>query len=525
MFILCGKHLYFLVLNGILIAFVFTRLFFYENKRFGGKGKLLIHFGIQLLLPFVLFSLFTSFYDQNIDRTAYPWGFFQSVTRIEGIFLPLKLPYGQFISIKGSLKTVAFVGLIPALMFIFIKIRMVRVGINRGFKESLNLTGNPTLNLLYWGAFLAFLISLGIPFTLGLENLLNYTGPFRQFRAIGRFILPFYYLLNILSIFFLHKWFFQSGKQYLQVVVLLCLVWFSFDAYLNVKHASNAYINRFEILSLENSAKGDYDWVERHNWENYQVLMPLPYFHIGSENYWISGNAGNHVPSFIASLKTGLPLNAVMLSRTSIKETLKNIELVKEPDNIRILEDLKDQRPFLLISSKGMGLNPNEQRLVQKSILIDENSRFRILELKLDSLKTIQDEYEMEIRSKAKKIIESVNGRTPVLFADYNDLKEGMYIASIKDKSYMHEVKLIDTGWYTVSFHAWDMDKDLWPRTRFNPNQKIKFRYVNKVATNGIMKIDNFLLRKSDEDILQFHNGKYYLNNREVSGIEKESTN
>jgi hypothetical protein len=52
----------------------------------------------------------------------------------------------------------------------------------------------------------------------------------------------------------------------------------------------------------------------------------------------------------IVSLKTGLPLTAVAMSRTSLSQTSKNIQLVLEPNEpLKILEEMPNKKPFLLM--------------------------------------------------------------------------------------------------------------------------------------------------------------------------------
>ena len=437
LFILSGKQLYFIVLTGILIVFIFIYIFFKEKERFGGRWKIVFHFFIQLLLPFLLFSLFTSFYDQNLDRTAYPWGFFQSTTRIESIFLPVMEPYGRFIHVSGGLRTVAYVGLIASLYFLYINIQIITKAVRRDYSNLFMVTDNNTLNLMYWASFVSFLISLGIPFTLGLQELLNYSRPLRQFRAIGRFIFPFYYLLNIVAIYLLAQQWKKSIHWWSRGLLVLALLFFTYDAGLNFHDNVNNHINKLDEFNDRSNVMESNRWVLNHDWNEYQALMPLPYFHIGSENYWLHGNSSNHASSFIASLKTGLPLNAVMLSRTSISESLKNIDLVMEPvSEFELLKDIPNNKPYLLMVYKKGSLNPNERRLVDHSIFLEENSDYSFYKLQLEDLNHLGKEYDAELKERALKLALSDSTPEPILFESFNDLADGEYINDIGETLY-----------------------------------------------------------------------------------------
>jgi hypothetical protein len=330
-FIICGKQLYFLAIGGLLGFVIFTWWFFSESERFGGKWKVLLHFAIQIIIPFIVFSFFTSVYDQNIDRTAFPWGFRHYTTRLESIFLPLGEPYGKFIQISGSWKTVAYVGLTGTIVFLAVIYLAIRRGFKNGPLSAFRITEIQILNLFFWASVISLLVSLGLPFTLGLEDLLNYTGPFRQFRAVGRFIFPFYYILGILSIYILYNWQKQNKKNWIKYVFVLAILFYGYDAWLNLDQNTAKHINKLEALNDRENRLERNQWVHHYDWNSFQAIMPIPYFHVGSENYWLNDVSPNHADAYIASLKTGLPLNAVMLSRTSLGESLKNIDLVLEP--------------------------------------------------------------------------------------------------------------------------------------------------------------------------------------------------
>lgn len=556
MFILCGKHLYFLVLSGILIVFVFVYIFIKENERFGGRWRLDLHFAIQLLIPFLLFSFFTSLFDHNMDRTAYPWGFIQSTTTLGGIFLPVGKPYAEFIHFSVKLKTVAFVGLTASIVFLAVHLSSVYRGIRFGYVSLFRLTDNPTLNLLYWASFVSFLISLGLPFSLGLENWLNYTGPFRQFRAIGRFIFPFYYMLGIFTIYVLWKWQHRKTNYQVKIIFAIAILFYGYDAWLNLEQNTGKHINRLEALNDRTNQLERNQWVHHHDWEDFQAIMPIPYFHVGSENYWLNGGSPNQSDAYIASLKTGLPLNSVMLSRTSISESLKNIELVLEPlERYTVLEDLPSDKPFLLMVYKKGKITECEQRIVNFAEYLEENKYFTLYKFYPDILPEVRQKYLSSLYAKAKQIENDSVQVSDFIFEDYSTFDGGQYTGPVRNPNVFYELSMPDTGWFTFSFWMEDIDTDLWPRTRIytnycfsngkcinvnynfaermvaiedsrglyedsfhisNKGQLIRFSYKNRVAVKGSVQIDNLLIRKQGEDILHSDGQWVFLNDRPV---------
>ncbi len=81
------------------------------------------------------------------------------------------------------------------------------------------------------------------------------------------------------------------------------------------------------------------NWLNKINPNQYQAIIPLPYFHVGSENLWLEPNSDILKNTFIVSLKTGLPTTGVAMSRTSLSQTFNQISLLLEP--YRKLEILK----------------------------------------------------------------------------------------------------------------------------------------------------------------------------------------
>ena len=130
----------------------------------------------------------------------------------------------------------------------------------------------------------------------------------------------------------------------------------------------------------------------------------MPYYHIGSENYWVNGNSPVIEESYIASLKTGLPLNSVMVSRTSISQTLANLDLFWEPgNNYPVLKDYDPEKSLLIVRHRNGILNENELRIIEKSILIDSNSHMLFYRFHLDSLEVIQQEYAARMTMRANR--------------------------------------------------------------------------------------------------------------------------
>jgi len=549
-----AKQLY--ITAFILILWVPYWIFLplHDRDKFGKPVFLISHLMIQFIVPFLLFNLFTGMHDPGLDRTAYPWGFYPSRVRLETVFLPLGLPHWEFLDFNmGVIRMKAYVGLLGSVVAVIILIRTVSGLYKKDLHRAFSVSGNPAWNILFWAGVLSLLVALGIPFSLRWERLLNYTGPFRQFRAIGRFVFPFYYVMTITSFYFLWRWFKTSRMRARAVILVAVLLFAGYESYFKVKNRPRVHNNRISWFSDLESSPED-KWSTRHNFGNYQAIIPLPYFHVGSENYWVGDQSPVIARAYAASLKTGLPLTAVMLSRTSISQTLLNLDLVLEPyHDYPVLRQLPDQRPFLVIRHMNGTLTERETKLVNKASPIDENQELEIYSLETDSIRSLLYDRKMELKALAEK-------RDTAFWVYYNDFSgstSGVFEGAFRNPVTFVDAVVPDTGWYEVSFWFEGADRDLWPRTNFwtelfredgyrylyhntdffrkmvlrdgswglieypvhveEPNSTLKITMRNRVITNGSVILDQVLIRPAGHAHVIRNQDRLQVNNRLLS--------
>ncbi|MFC2112804.1 hypothetical protein ACFLTA_05995 [Bacteroidota bacterium] len=557
--IAAGKHVYFVALVGIIWIIYWIFLFIKAKDLYGRMSYLIPHFFIQMIIPFLAFSMFAGSYDISPDRTSYPWGFYSSTTRLEGVFLPLMKPYGRWI-IVGNVKTLGYVGMTSTIVFVIIIALFVKKWVKEGLSRAVIISDKFILNVLFLGGLLALMISLGFPFTLGFRDLLNYTGPFRQLRAIGRFIFPFYYLMNIFTIWFLWKWYLESGKKWIVSIIIFALLVISIETYFNVYDKPERYYNKFEALNDSDNKLPQNQWVLNHDWSEYQAIMPLPYYHIGSENYWINGNSPVIEHSYIASLKTGLPLNSVMLSRTSINQTLAGLDLFYEPyHKYPVLDLYQPGKPVLLMHQGNKELSTQERELINNSILIDSGGNIKYYKMYPDSFNALL----IENRLKWGSIVSKKAADSMVEWHNYESFSRypgRTYSGKMTREQEFFSCTFPDSGSYTISFWYQGANRDLWPRTYLfinlydssniryshrqtdffretvlrnvdwaleefiveikNPGDRVVLSYLNKIVTGGDMVIDRVLARSTLGTIVDQDEGEFWINNRKT-GIQK----
>jgi hypothetical protein len=549
-----GKHVYFIALVGVPLVIFWLFLLIRSRSLYGKTAFLIPHFLIQFIVPVILFYLFVGSHDSVVDRTAYPWGFFSSTTRLVSVFLPLMKSYGLWINV-GPVKTLGYVGIVSTIVF------TVSIGLcilrwtRQGFKSAFIASDKFILNVFMLAGLICLIMALGYPFTWA-HVLLNYTGPFRQFRAIGRFVIPFFYIMNIFTLAILWQWYSSMGKQWFRDFILTALVIMGFEAYSTIKDHPTGYYNKFETLNDRDNLTSDNRWVNNHDWTAYQAIMPMPYYHIGSENYWVGDGSPVTEESYIASLKTGLPLNSVMLSRTSISQTLANLDLYWEPgSDYPGLHNYKPGSPLLVVRHRNGRLNENEERIIGKSELIDSNSHMLFYRFYPDSLERILEEHACRMAEKA----DFIEGDTTIrwnYFETFDSSEVGLFSAEAKYYTEFAACSFPDSGKYLVSFWYEGAGRDLWPRTILyislfdtlmnsyhyrrtdffretvqrekdwalvsvpvevrNPGDHLKLHYINNILTGGEMVIDRVLVHAAADTILIRDAGNLLLNNRIV---------
>lgn len=341
-------HIYYLVFFAV-IAFGFWLAFVALNwKRNMSWIQSILHVGLQLIVPFLILQAFISYSSEVLDRPKIPWGFMVYRSGI-GSYL---FPYGQwyqhwFDALRPRFdmewEGLSYIGGVAILLLVLNFFSSVFA-----FKKvyfQIERWQNKTFIALAIASILCIAVSFAFPFNYDLDRLLHRMGSIQQFRGIGRFAFVAFYLINVLLIALFWKLPFL-GKYMKYALSVLLLVLMGSEARMRIAYMSTAIRNeRGNVLKA-----GEVEGLETVAFESFQAMLPLPFFHVGSENVGMvcDGELMGHV--YDISIKTGLPTFAASMSRTSLHQAFNNQALAKEylevPD---VLQDLKSDLPILLI--------------------------------------------------------------------------------------------------------------------------------------------------------------------------------
>lgn len=357
-------HMYYLAIAGFLLA---AYLFFdlvLPDSQYGRMKKLkgqIVHFALQIVLPFFVVLLWLKLSDTVPDRPETPSGFLYYISRWESILLPVRQPIGDWISnnifkIRSvQSEGVAYLGLVTALAFVVLLLRYLFLSVKKIFVRETPLHFAPVsthfTNRLLIVGICGGLFACGVPFIFNLAWLVEYLGPIKQFRSIGRFAWIAYFMINIALLYCFYHLIVQGYQKgyknvlkYIFAALLFLVPIYETQSFLR--------LDRFPTLPMEEYAEQKEqakEWMKHINVDDYQAIVPLPYYHIGSENFLYDQQGYQLRRNFMASLQSTLPMGTCFMSRTSLQQSLKSIEWKMEPyGDFAYLKDLPNEKSFLL---------------------------------------------------------------------------------------------------------------------------------------------------------------------------------
>ncbi|MBL7966912.1 MAG: hypothetical protein JNK09_07910 [Prolixibacteraceae bacterium] len=530
-FFAAGMHMYFFALFGFLFLFYWAHCLLTSQMNFKNY-KWALHLFIQLILPLILVQFIVGSNDTIADRTTHPWGFFNYKANPASVLLPIGKPYAKFLTEIKLFRNMeweafAYVGMVSLIGFIAGIFLMIRRVVDK--QQWWKVSDYSLINVFFWSSVASLLLSFSIPFNLGLHFLLEYLGPIQQLRALSRFSWLFYYLINILVFYGI----FKLMKQHwpMKIMAGLALIFLFYDGYLNVKVYAPMLNNRVPELEDVSNSSPENAWVSQIDVEKYQAVLPLPYFHVGSENVWREPKCDILRQSFIVSLKSGLPSMGVMLSRTSLSQTYKSLSLVSNPVSpFLILNDLPSQKPLLLMVENCNDLTPPEKNLVQHSSLVWQGPKFAFYQLPLANLNAVALDGEEAFRNEMNTVYEGRADSAKLLY--FNGFENnpqkgafqgvGAFSGEIKNWNRVLEEKIkngLPGDTCEILFWVKGYETDLMPRSIFEFVQKNgeetvdykydQFQHFYCALKDGWMRIRIPFVLKSANDLvmLSIRNG------------------
>ncbi len=304
---------------------------------------------------------------QTRDRPAIPEGFFDAASTWKHVFLmPYTLPalFAQFGKrIYPSAATIEELGYVGAVASVFCLALVWAAGAYvvgrvsepfsyprlapRAHAEGLYLAA------ILFAAVLSLLVSFGIPLRYAwFETYAPDIGLLRQFRALGRFNWVFYYVINVLAFVALYRFGESPNTNG---------TWSKYAKRLSIFALGIALFEGINNLRAVDTNPFPLPWGERMDtWlaaigpvNQYQAILPIPYFHIGGETLNAPLGQDDLSISTQLGLATGLSNLGVFMSRQGVANTYARLPLDHPWSSVpEVLAGLPSTRDILVTVSK-----------------------------------------------------------------------------------------------------------------------------------------------------------------------------
>lgn len=369
-FALC--HPYYLVFYAVVavgeLAYVFFRRRDLEWCKEGFWRKISIAALLGLIVPLGVFYVLSHVGMLDGERTAVPSGFFTYQGRIEGVFFPYGRPYfwedsKLFARVQWEARN--YVGLVAVVAIVLIVWCFFRNLVKKRYALLLRPTDSRELNLFLFIATLLMLYACGVPLNWFPRNVVAYIGPLAQFRAQGRFVWLFVYVINIVAFYGLFRWMQSNPKTLRKVVLVVALVVMAAEATAYNWYNKAWYSNQWAEWTDYDNQLPQNQWVKDIDTSQYQAILTLPVFNAGSELVYLPSQDRMFARSALLSMKTGLPLVCNESARSNIRQAWDCIALSRTAfDFLRLPDALPDDRLLLLAVSKDKDLLSDAEKMI-----------------------------------------------------------------------------------------------------------------------------------------------------------------
>ncbi len=423
--LIAGNVLFWYLTHGYLgmIAVAFVALqFLAEVFIFKSRDLSLVqkwkHFGIQVMSPAFVFWALVTFTDHHIGRTTNPWGFFSNNANLSTIFLPhhgmLRRWLNPIINFNNqNWDGWAYIGVTSTLIFVLLIAGWIQKKRNKSTNVTIvfdQITGQRILRRALFASVLLLLFAMALPFRLGLQFLLEWFPDIKKFRGNGRFAWVFYYTMTVTSVYTLHYIYYRIEivkiprimVKILAIILLFLYIGEGWSYHRDMAGQYGHYPNTFSSMHLPAYFQ---DGLRTIDPSQFQAILPLPFYHKGSENFAIEGTEKTHRISMTIAYQTLLPIWGNFATHTSIPES-KNSMQTLSPDfyDKAIKSDIHSDKEVVIVYSKEP-LNRYEEDILDKGEKFFSNEHFELYRLPVDrifesSAKSRINDFQQKLKNK-----------------------------------------------------------------------------------------------------------------------------
>lgn len=573
-----------MIITSFIILILLINTFSDDQK----KKNRVVYFwsGVAILLPIVFFYVYTILTDTHIGRTDNPSGFFLYNAEIDDVFLPHGKPFSPILNklvggiIKLEWEAWGYVGIVNTLFFVVLIVLAISSVFRKRIRVVLkDLFDNKPLNISLFAAFIVLLFAMAVPFKQ-YPKILEILPIFKQFRATGRFVWPFYFAFTTFAAYgfqkFIIQYFKNKKKIFTGIMILILIIGTTFTEALDYHNSISKRITHSpNLFKKELLPEYFQKSLEQINPNDYQAIISFPFYYQGSESYSRPRVDEAVLNSIVISLNTGLPNVCANLTRTSIEESKRIIQIVSPNySDKKVIEDLSSNKSFLIVKT-GNRFTQYEKAIIDKGRTIHKNDKFDLLQIAVEDLfsddgKIVVSDFMEKKPNLLKQDSFYVSKYSSVLYyngfeyiksdtsyrgqGSYKSLKKGKNVlvefapnTFEKEKEYevsmwmyngepdalnlwfrliIEEYDEINNTWHTTDFfpeHAEVLNNN-WSLVEgnfsiYDPNNRIYIVTKGKDNSMATLHIDDILVKENGIDVykIELENNSLFFNNHKVS--------
>lgn len=412
---------YFIMIIAVFYTAYYGTILIQRKNYFKGHPKRVLYTFLQIGLPLIISRIYLALTDIHEFRPQHPWGFNEFYATLSSVFAPLGPPLESFFKLFFNLEDRrwegwAYVGFPSVIIAVYSVFRLIRYSIRKKFTLIINPVLPPILQTTVIAVIPILIFSMCMPFRLFPNFFFGHLGFLEQFRSLGRFAWIFYIVFTVYSVYIsylIFRKFNMKGKRIVGFAWSIFLfAFFLIESY--PYHKSNAESisntkNVFNAKFLDTDYREVISRIEQIK-ENFQCIIPLPFYHEGTDNFGKPFTDKAIKSSMVISYWTNVPLLASSTARTPLLEAKKIMQFFSPPFFKKdIEEDLPNRKPFLILYTKE-NLVPQEEYYFSRSLKIFENNAFVLSELPYDAVFKNNSGLEISHFSQIRNALTEKNG-------------------------------------------------------------------------------------------------------------------
>ncbi|MFZ6053067.1 hypothetical protein [Halocola ammonii] len=383
-----------IIVSAFLISFAVVQ--FLLERRKSGEIRQFALLVLAIALPVILFYLHVMLTDTHTGRTDNPSGFFLYNAELDDVLIPPEEPLWPLFdklsggAIKLEWEARGYLGIFNSLFFVFLVLAsLVSIFSKKARRLLSRFFDKKPLNISLIAAFVVLLFALAIPFRQ-IPSLVETFPIFKQFRATGRFVWPFYFVFTVFAATVFQKiilsWWRRDKKAMAAVAILVFVATYLMEGYHYHKPVSEDITSSANLFDEDQLPDDFQKAVSTIDPKKYQAIIAMPFYYQGSESYARPRQDAAVTKSMLLSYHTGIPNVCANLTRTSIEESKRIVQLVT-PNYYekKIADDFESTRPFLILKT-GSEFSKYEEIILEKGKSIYEGGDFELLEIEYEKL-------------------------------------------------------------------------------------------------------------------------------------------